>query len=60
MREGGVCRAGKVTCTVVLGEVVMFHIAEAVASRSPHSGKLIVDESEPFFFHLWMSCRELW
>ena len=42
------CSAGEVTCTVVLGEVVMFHIAEAVASRSPNSGKLIVDQSEHF------------
>ena len=45
----------------MLGEVVMFHIAKAVASKSPHSGKLIVDESEHFEFHLCnMSSQELW
>eukprot|EP00897_Mesotaenium_endlicherianum_P010226 jgi/Mesen1/9231/ME000595S08644 len=37
---------GEVTTTVVLGEVVMFHIAEHVASRSPNSGKVIVDPTK--------------
>lgn len=33
---------GKPTTTVIIGEVVMFHIADGVAGKSP-SGKLIVD-----------------
>lgn len=33
---------GKVTATVVLGEVVMWHVAKGVAGKSP-TGKLIVD-----------------
>eukprot|EP00897_Mesotaenium_endlicherianum_P010227 jgi/Mesen1/9232/ME000595S08643 len=34
---------GEVTTTVVLGEVVMYHIANHVAARTARSGKLIVD-----------------
>ncbi|GAB4823945.1 hypothetical protein N2152v2_010991 [Parachlorella kessleri] len=33
---------GNVTTTIVIGEVVMIHIQEGVAGKSPH-GKLIVD-----------------
>jgi hypothetical protein len=36
------CRDGKPSNAVLLGEVVLFHIADGVAGRSP-SGKLIVD-----------------
>lgn len=36
-------RDGEITCTILLADVVMFHIAEAVASQSPNSKKLIVD-----------------
>lgn len=36
------CRDGKPTFAVVLGEVVLFHIADAVAGHSP-SGKLVVE-----------------
>jgi hypothetical protein len=35
-------RTGKDTVSVVLGEVVLAHIAEGVAGRSP-TGKLVVD-----------------
>ena len=37
---------GDVTTTIVFGEVVTFHIAKAVASYSPNTGKLIVDSGE--------------
>lgn len=37
-----IVKNGKVTTTIVIGEVVMMHIAEDIAGRSP-SGKLIVD-----------------
>lgn len=36
------CRTGKETASIVLGEVVLVHIADGVAGRSP-SGKLVVD-----------------
>lgn len=36
--------AGKLTCTIVIGEIVIMHIADGVTGRSP-SGKLIVDPS---------------
>jgi flavin reductase (DIM6/NTAB) family NADH-FMN oxidoreductase RutF len=35
--------SGTATSAVVIGEVVMVHIAEAVAGRSPGTGKLVVD-----------------
>ena len=34
--------SGKVTATVILGEVVMWHVAKGVAGKSP-TGKLVVD-----------------
>lgn len=39
------CRDGKPSNSVVLGEVVLFHIADGVAGRSP-SGKLVVDPTK--------------
>jgi flavin reductase (DIM6/NTAB) family NADH-FMN oxidoreductase RutF len=39
------CRDGKPSNAVVLGEVVLFHIADGVAGRSP-SGKLVVDPTK--------------
>ncbi|CAI5472216.1 unnamed protein product [Closterium sp. Yama58-4] len=36
-------RDGNVTTTVVLVEVVMFHFSEHVVTRTPNTGKLIVD-----------------
>ncbi|GJP41018.1 hypothetical protein CLOM_g665 [Closterium sp. NIES-68] len=36
-------RDGSVTTTVVLAEVVMFHFSEQVVTRTPNTGKLIVD-----------------
>jgi flavin reductase (DIM6/NTAB) family NADH-FMN oxidoreductase RutF len=41
----GCCRDGKPSNAVVLGEVVMFHIADSVAGRSP-TGKLVVDPTK--------------
>eukprot|EP00271_Cylindrocystis_brebissonii_P021506 TRINITY_DN7706_c0_g1_i1.p1 TRINITY_DN7706_c0_g1~~TRINITY_DN7706_c0_g1_i1.p1 ORF type:complete len:302 (-),score=57.24 TRINITY_DN7706_c0_g1_i1:326-1231(-) len=35
---------GDVTTTVVLGEVLVFHIAKSVSARTPSSGKLLVDQ----------------
>lgn len=35
-------RSGKLSCSIVIGEVVMIHMAEAVTSKSP-SGNLMVD-----------------
>lgn len=36
---------GETTTTIVLGEVLLFHIAEGAASRSP-SGKVVVDKDK--------------
>ncbi|CAI7926933.1 unnamed protein product [Closterium sp. NIES-54] len=36
-------RDGSVTTTIVLVEVVMFHFSEHVVTRTPNTGKLIVD-----------------
>lgn len=36
-------KSGNVTCTVVLAEVVLMHVAEPVTTKTPNSGKTIVD-----------------
>ncbi|CAI5459215.1 unnamed protein product [Closterium sp. Yama58-4] len=39
-------RDGNVTTTIVLVEVVMFHFSEHVVTRTPNTGKLIVDPAK--------------
>ncbi|CAI5512566.1 unnamed protein product [Closterium sp. Naga37s-1] len=39
-------RDGSVTTTIVLVEVVMFHFSEHVVTRTPNTGKLIVDPAK--------------
>lgn len=36
------CRKGEVTCTVLIGEVVLVHVLEAITARTAHN-HVIVD-----------------
>ena len=38
----GLCSEGKVTTTIIIGEVVLIHVLEAVTTRTGH-GHVIVD-----------------
>lgn len=37
------CRKGDTTGAIIIAEIVLMHIHEGIASKSPHSGKTIVD-----------------
>ena len=43
VRIGGSCRDGKVTANILIAEVLLWHIHEGVAGRTPHSNNLVVD-----------------
>lgn len=40
---GGSYRDGKVTANILIAEVLLWHIHEGVAGRTPHSNNLVVD-----------------
>ena len=37
------CRKGETTGAIIIAEIVLMHVHEGVASKSPHSGSVIVD-----------------